>query len=129
MAQRGGKRPGSGRKPQGLKKVLYQTPVQLAEAKIAAKLPWLVDKLFELVEGVEIERVDRQGQRRIYSQPPDRQAAEYLINRVLGMPTQPVSLVDKVRALAAQEGFSDEETAAAVAEAELIAKAPGRARG
>lgn len=86
MAQRGGKRPGAGRKPTAFKRVLHQTPVALAEAKIAQKLPWLVDKLMELVEGVEIERVDRNGQSRVYSQPPDRQAAEYLIDRVLGKP-------------------------------------------
>lgn len=84
MAQRGGKRPGAGRKPMGVKRALYQSPVQLAEAKIAEKLPWLVDKLLELAEGVEVQRIDRQGQARIYSQPPDRQAAEYLMDRVMG---------------------------------------------
>lgn len=98
----------------GLKRVLHQTPVQLAEAKIAAKLPWLVDKLIELVEGVEVERVDRQGQRRIYSQPPDRQAAEYLIDRVMGKSTQPVDVTHDVEEIAAEFGVEPEYVSSVV---------------
>lgn len=130
MAQRGGKRPGAGRKPQGVKRALHQTPVQLAEAKIAAKLPWLVDKLLELADGVYREKTLPDGVTGIvYQERPDRQAAEYLIDRIMGKPTQPISLVDKVRELAAQAGLTDDEAAEAVAEAEKIMKAPGSARG
>lgn len=89
--------------------MIHQTPVQLAEAKIAQKLPWLVDKLLELVEGIEIERIDRQGQRRIYSQPPDRQAAEYLIDRVMGKPTQPIDVYDEARRIAEERGLDPEK--------------------
>lgn len=129
MAQRGGKRPGAGRKPQGLKRVIHQTPVQIAEAKIAERLPWLVDKLLELAEGVRIEKTLRDGTTAIvYQERPDRQAAEYLIDRIMGKPTQPVSLVDVVRARAAQEGLTDEETVEAVAEAERIMKASNGTR-
>lgn len=129
MTGHGGKRPGAGRKSKTVKRLINETPIQAAESKIRDRLPWLVDKLFELAEGVYEERRVGEETVIVYKNRPDRQSAEYLINRVLGMPTQPVSLVDKVRALAAQEGFTEEETAAAVAEAELIAKAPGRARG
>lgn len=91
MAQRGGRRPGAGRKPRGLLKVLHQTPVQLAEAKIAEKLPWLVDKLLELAEGVHQEKTLRDGVTTVvYQQPPDRQACEYLVDRILGKPMLPV---------------------------------------
>lgn len=114
MTQRGGRRPGSGRKPMGLKRVLHQTPVQLAEAKIAQKLPWLVDKLIELVEGVEVERVDRQGERRIYSQPPDRQAAEYLIDRVMGKSTQTIDVTHQVEEIAADFGVEPERVTSIV---------------
>lgn len=86
MGQRGGRRPGAGRKPQGLKRVLHQTPVQLAEAKIAEKLPWLVDKLMELAKGVYEERTIGEDTVYVYKNRPDRQAAEYLLDRILGKP-------------------------------------------
>lgn len=129
MAGRGGKRPGSGRPKGTVKRVIHQTSIQAAEGKIRDRLPWLVDKMLELADGVEIERTDRQGQRRIYSEPPDREAIKYLMDRVMGKAVQPVSLVDEVRALAAREGFSDEETAEAVAEAERVVQGAAGARG
>jgi hypothetical protein len=128
MAGKGGARPGAGRKPKGIKRVIHASPIQVVEAKISEKLPWLADKLFELAEGVQVQKTDRRGRTRIYSEPPDRQAIEYLMDRVMGKPTQPISLVDKVREMAAAEGLTDEETAAAVTEAERIMKAPTRAR-
>lgn len=128
MAGTGGRRPGAGRKPKAFHRVINQTPIQQAEGMIRDRLPWLVGKLFELAEGVHEEKRIGKDVVVVYKQPPDRQAAEYLIDRVLGKPTQPISLVDAVRTLAAQEGLTDEETAAAVAEAERIMKAPARAR-
>ena len=114
MAGKGGARPGAGRKPKGIKRVTYSSPIKVAEAKIASKLPWLVDKLIELVEGVEIERVDRQGQRRIYSQPPDRQAAEYLIDRILGKAVQPIDVHQQVDEIAADFGVEPERVTSIV---------------
>jgi hypothetical protein len=73
-----------------------------------------VDKLLELVEGIEIERVDRQGQRRIYSQPPDRQAAEYLMDRVMGKSTQPISIETQVDEIAADFGVEPERVTSIV---------------
>lgn len=121
MAQRGGSRPGAGRKPKGLKKALHQTPVQLAEAKIAAKLPWLVDKLLELAGGVQCERLLRDGTAVVYTEPPDRQAAEYLIDRIMGKPTQPVDVDLQVQR--AVERIADElgvDATEVLAEAERI---------
>jgi hypothetical protein len=122
MAGKGGARPGAGRKPKGIKRVIHASPIQLVEAKISEKLPWLVDKLFELAEGVEVEEIDRKGNRRIYSTIPDRQAIEYLIDRIMGKPAQPIDVMRTIREIAAAEGLSDEETAAAVAEAEAYLK-------
>jgi hypothetical protein len=109
MAQRGGHRPGSGRKPQGLKKVLHRTPVQLAEARIAEKLPWLVDKLMELAEGIHEERTVGDGAVLVYKRAPDRQAAEYLIDRIMGKPTQPVDVYDTARQLAVARGLDPDK--------------------
>lgn len=126
MVGRGGKRPGSGRPP---KRVVNESPIRAAEKKIADRLPWLVDKLLELAEGIHEEKTIGDGAVLVYKRPPDRQAAEYLMDRIMGKPTQPISLVDKVREMAAAEGFTDEETALAVAEAERLMKATGSARG
>lgn len=115
MATHGGKRPGSGRPP---KCVINESPIRVAEKKIADRLPWLVDKLIELVEGVHEEKMIGDGTVLVYKRSPDRQAAEYLIDRIMGKPIQPVDIVSSVRSLAAQYGFTDEETAEVVAEAE-----------
>jgi len=113
--QRGGARPGAGR-PR--KAVLYVSPIRDAEGKICQRLPWLLDKLFELAEGVTMSDTDRSGKPRIYKTAPDRQSIEYLIDRVMGKPTQPIDVVQTVRTLAAEQGLTAEEQDAAVAEAE-----------
>lgn len=81
----GGARKGAGRKP---KTELYRTAIQKAERRIADKLPDLVDRLMELANGVLVKEFDvATGEDRVYQRPPDRQAAEYLINRIMGKPT------------------------------------------
>lgn len=122
MAGKGGVRPGAGRPPGKLSRVLYATPIQQAETKISERLPWLVDQLLILAEGVVIQKDDKLGRPVIYSAPPDRAAIEYLMDRVMGKPTQPVDILAVVRVMAAQAGLSDEETAAAVIEAERYLK-------
>lgn len=79
---RGGVRPGAGRKPRAEK---YARPIASAEKRIADRLPDLVDKLFELAEGVEV-----QDKGKVYCTPPDFRAASYLVDRILGKPTQAV---------------------------------------
>lgn len=123
MAGRGGPRPGAGRKPAAVRALIHATPIQAAEGKIRERLPWLVDQMLILAEGFEIQRTDARGRLRIYSAPPDRAAIEYLIDRVLGKPTQPVDVLSTVRIMAQQAGLSDEETLAAVAEAERYVRA------
>ena len=81
MSGRGGRRPGSGRPP---KRVVNESPIRAAEKKIADRLPWLVDKLMELAEGIHEEKTIGDNAVIVYKRPPDRQAAEYLMDRVLG---------------------------------------------
>lgn len=83
MAAKGGARPGAGRKPQGIKSL---TPVVAAEARIRDRLPSLIDNLFALADGVTVQEETSQGGTRVYTRPPDRQANEYLINRIMGKP-------------------------------------------
>ena len=84
----GGARSGAGRKPGELKSLL-EKPVRAAEKQIVERLPRLLANLFILADGVMVEEdiPGEQGEPVRYTKPPDRQANEYLINRVLGKPT------------------------------------------
>lgn len=63
---------------------------KMVEKKIGKKSKWLVDKLFELAEGVFI--IDKQDPHgiRYYQSLPDREAIKYLLDRLLGRPTERV---------------------------------------
>lgn len=71
--------------------VKHAGPIAKAEKQIADRLPSLIENLFILADGVTVEEDGI-----VYRRPPDRQANEYLINRILGKPTerQEVSGVD-----------------------------------
>lgn len=77
----------SGRKP---KAVQNARPIALAEKQIGDRLPLLIDKLFELAEGVTVQERDSTGKTRVYERPPDFKAASYLVDRVMGKPKQAV---------------------------------------
>lgn len=113
--------PGPGRTPT---RKVYDTPIRRAERRICDRLPFLIDKLFELAEGVCVEREDKEGNTFVYREKPDFKALSYLVDRIMGRPTQPVTLVDAVRTIAMREGLTDDEVEAAVAEAERITKMP-----
>jgi hypothetical protein len=85
MAQNGGARPGAGRKPKDEK---FKQPIAKAEKKIADKLPWLIDQMMELAEGVIVQEFVREGVPRIYQRPPDYKAIAYLTDRIMGKPTE-----------------------------------------
>ena len=57
-----------------------------AQRQIAAELPNLIKNLITLAAGVTVEKADAKSKvnTKTYTQPPDRQANEYLIDRVLG---------------------------------------------
>lgn len=85
MGQNGGARPGAGRKPKAEK---FKQPVAKAEKRIADRLPELIDLQFELAQGVWIEETTPLGHRKVYKRAPDREAGQYLINRIMGKPTE-----------------------------------------
>jgi hypothetical protein len=85
MAGNGGARPGAGRKAKADK---FKQPIAKAEQRIADRLPDLIDLAFELAEGVTVQETDNRGQEKIYTRAPDRQAIEYLLNRIMGKPTE-----------------------------------------
>lgn len=62
--------------------------VAAAEQLVADRLPFLVEKLFELADGVHREQRLPSGQVRVYRERPDFKACEYLLNRILGRPTE-----------------------------------------
>lgn len=82
---KGGARPGAGRKPKAEK---YARPINAAEKKIADHLPLIVDALLELAQGVHVEATTPEGEPIVYQKPPDRGAAEYLLDRIMGKPMQ-----------------------------------------
>lgn len=85
MAQNGGARPGAGRKPKDEK---FKLPIAKAEKRIADRLPWLIDKAMELAEGVAVERYNSAGVPMVYQLPPDMGAIKYLVDRIMGKPTE-----------------------------------------
>jgi hypothetical protein len=67
---------------------LYGGHIRAAEDQIADRLPALIDNLFRLADGVTVQEEDDNGKERIYSKPPDRASNEYLLNRIMGKPTE-----------------------------------------
>jgi hypothetical protein len=62
--------------------------VARAEQQIRDRLPSLIENMLRLADGVFTEEQTAEGKRIVYQRPPDRQANEYLINRILGKPTE-----------------------------------------
>lgn len=83
-SQHGGARPNAGRKRKANK---FETQIARAEKKIADRLPWVVDKLFELADGVYVEKPGLTGPI-VYQQAPDYKALAYLADRIMGKPTE-----------------------------------------
>lgn len=82
-----------GRPPKAEK---FAGAIAKAEARIAKNLVRYIENMEALADGVLVEEVSADGERTVYQRPPDRAANEYLINRVMGKPTerQEVSGVD-----------------------------------
>jgi hypothetical protein len=62
--------------------------------RIGQKGKYLVDKLFELIEGVYLTDKIGKHEIRYYKKPPNLQAIVYALDRVLGKPTQHVEQSD-----------------------------------
>ena len=100
----GGARPGAGRKPKDEK---FKVPIAKAEKKIADKLPMLIDKALELAEGVLVEDFNIVTmQTSIYQKPPDLGAIKYLVDRIMGKPTERKEITTPDKPL---EEMSDDE--------------------
>ena len=81
----GGARAGSGRPRKAVK---FGRPIAAAEKQIADRLPSIIEKLFELGDGITVQETAANGDVRIYERPPDREALKYLVDRILGRPKE-----------------------------------------
>lgn len=110
-SKNGGSRSGAGRKSRAEK---YERPINRAEKRIVDRLPELIDAQFDLALGVTVQDVDREtGGTIVYTRPPDSKAGQYLIDRIMGKPTQhqevtgedggPIQINDLARTQAEQE--------------------------
>jgi hypothetical protein len=71
----------------------YAGVVSRGERQIADRLPLLIEKMFELAEGVLVEDINPiLGTKSVYQKAPDRPAIEYLVNRIMGKPTERTDL-------------------------------------
>ncbi len=96
MGQRGGKRPGAGRKP-GLRHLpTTLSPIKMAEIKLAQNLPALIDLALSLALA------------------GDRALMVYLIDRVLGKSVQPIAIETQVAEIAAEYGVEPERVTSIV---------------
>lgn len=86
MAGRGGKRPGAGRKPGLRLEPRAQSPIRIAELRLASHLPELVEKAVEMALA------------------GDRALLAYCIDRVLGRAIQPVDVTMQADQIAADFG-------------------------
>lgn len=111
----GGARQGAGRRA---KAEVHRDSIRVAEGKIRDRLPDIVDWLMALAEGVQVEDTDLTGRAVVYRKPPDRAACEYLMDRIMGKPTQPVELRERAQRVADMLGVDVREV---IAEAERIA--------
>ena len=60
-----------------------------AEKRIADNLPMLIDKALELAEGVLVEDINIVTmQKSVYQKPPDLGSIKYLVDRIMGKPTE-----------------------------------------
>ena len=87
MGTFGGKQPGAGR-PR--KEDKFRTPIAAAENRISDKLPFLIDKAFELADGVTCAELTKDGGYNVYTRPPDIQTIKYLVDRIMSKPTERV---------------------------------------
>jgi hypothetical protein len=91
MPGHSGYRPGRGRKADVEK---YGGHIDAAEQRIVQALPRLIDNMLALASGIYEEKTLPDGKTVVvYERPPDRLAIEYLINRIMGKPTEQTELI------------------------------------
>ena len=70
------------------KAVKHAGVVARAEKQIADRLPSLIENMLTLADGFWQEDTDKDGRRIVYKTAPDRAANQYLIDRIMGKPTE-----------------------------------------
>lgn len=71
------------------KRKTHAGAITRAEKQIADQLPRLIENMLVLANGVLIEEINIvTGKPQVYRKPPDRAANQYLIDRILGKPTE-----------------------------------------
>lgn len=107
----GGARPGAGRRPRPKQ---HEQAIEAAEAQIVEALPNVIGALLELSLGITVQEVDEKtGAINVYTRPPDGKAGMYLVDRILGKPTQRAEVDVEV------EGLDVNEQAQRAAEQQL----------
>jgi hypothetical protein len=88
-ATHGGPRPNSGRplKETTLEKREFERAVH---GLLAPELPRLIANLLKLADGVTVQEKDKDGTLDVFTQPPDREANKYLLDRLLGKPRESI---------------------------------------
>ncbi len=82
----GGARTGAGRKP---KRDKHSGAINRAEKKIVDSLPEIVEAQIKLALGILVQsEPDENGVVEVFNKAPDVKAGQYLIDRILGKPTQ-----------------------------------------
>lgn len=84
-SNKGGQRPGAGR-PR--KRDVHGTAIVQAEKQIRDRLPELIGRMLELANGITVQETDKDGGVNVYTRPPDYKAGAYLIDRIMGKPTE-----------------------------------------
>lgn len=122
----GGARANAGRRAKAEK---FAAPIAAAEQRIADRLPQLIDNMFALADGVTVQTTDEEtGATDVYTRPPDRAANIYLIDRILGKPTQRTEVTgEDGEPLFAGTTLTDDERLTRIAE--LIDSARARGTG
>jgi len=83
--------PGKSGNPAGRppKRDKFARPIAAAEKRIVDWLPELIDLKMQLARGVLVEDINPvTGDQTVYQKPPDGKAIEYLIDRIMGKPTE-----------------------------------------
>lgn len=70
------------------RRISQRAAIRIADLRITRRLPKFLRKLEELAEGVLVMKSNRKGEPAVYTQPPDRAALEYLVDRAMGRTPQ-----------------------------------------
>ena len=91
MNNRGGKRPGAGRK-QGMASIKAEEARKYLTASVVAELDPILTAQIEMAKGIYYEMDDGQGKKIVYRKLPDSAAATYLLNQTIGRAKESIDM-------------------------------------